>query len=475
MKRRVSMMMCIVLMMCLFTAASGSVFAAGKDISVPAGSEVAMAVNLDYSGEISGVDVVDGELPDGLGLSVEEGRVFLSGTAAAAGDRRAVIRLQPWDARSEFALRIRVRAADNTTAETAAEETAQTTGTETADEQTPAVPGPNITKHPGGETVSELGSAIFVARADGATEIEWYLVAPRGVSYKAEQVGELFPRMAVAGQGTQTLTLYTIPADFNGWQVEAHFKNSVGAESISQRAAVTVSATLPAAPAITRAPESEKIQLGTKLTLAVYAEAPTGNSIKYQWFQTTENDPATALAIPEATGPEYVVPETEGTVYYCVGLRSVNNETVSTTAYTPLAEITYSKDPPVPAHVHEFGEEWQQDDIYHWHVCTGCGEIQDKATHTYSWTETVKPTSRKQGERVGECTVCGYSTTQVIPAQRSEDSGKPGVGLIIAMLVLVIALLVMGVMNYKRNAAARNRRQNPPSTGGRHSGTQNRQ
>lgn len=465
MKRKISLLMSVVLMVCLFAAASGSALAAGKDISIPAGSQIAMAVNLDHTGEITGFDLVEGELPSGLELYTEEGRLFLAGAAAAAGDFRPVIRLQPGDSRTEYALRIRVRASDNQ-APAASEEPA-----ETAAPAVQAAPGPSITKHPGGETVSELGSAIFVARADGATSIEWYLVAPRGVSYKAEKIGELFPSMAVAGQGTTALTLYTIPADFNGWQVEAHFKNSSGAESISERAAVTVSATLPAAPAITRAPQSEKVQLGNKLTLAVYAEAPTGNTIKYQWYQTTEDNPATALAIPDATGPEYTVPETEGTVYYCVGLRSVNNETVSTTAYTPMAAITYSEEPPIPPHVHEFDEEWKNDDIYHWHVCTGCGEVQDKATHTYSWEETVKPTSRKQGERVGTCTVCGYVTTQVIPAQRSENSGKPGLGLLIAMLVLVIALLVMGTINYRRNTAARNRRRGTPPANGRRTGS----
>ena len=81
----------------------------------------------------------------------------------------------------------------------------------------------------------------------------------------------------------------------------------------------------------------------------------------------------------------------------------------------------------------------------------------------------MKPTSRKQGERVGVCTVCGYGTTQVIPAQRSEDSGKPGLGLLIALLVLVIALLVMGTLNYMRNNNARNRRRAAPPSSGRHS------
>ena len=167
MKRKISLLMSVVLMVCLFAAASGSALAAGKDISIPAGSQIAMAVNLDHTGEITGFDLVEGELPSGLELYTEEGRLFLAGAAAAAGDFRPVIRLQPGDSRTEYALRIRVRASDNQ-APAASEEPA-----ETAAPAVQAAPGPSITKHPGGETVSELGSAIFVARADGATSIEW--------------------------------------------------------------------------------------------------------------------------------------------------------------------------------------------------------------------------------------------------------------------------------------------------------------
>ncbi len=113
-----------------------------------------------------------------------------------------------------------------------------------------ALAAPTITKDPGGETISELGTAIFVARADNATEITWYLVAPRGVSYEAEQVTDLFPGMAVAGQGTQTLTLYTVPSGFSGWKVECHFKDANGEETVSAQADVTISTTLPAAPSV---------------------------------------------------------------------------------------------------------------------------------------------------------------------------------------------------------------------------------
>ncbi len=312
---------------------------------------------------------------------------------------------------------------------------------------TPAPAGPNITKHPGGETISANGSAIFVARADGASEITWYLVAPRGVSYDISQASQLFSGMSIVGQGTEAITLYNIPTDFTGWMVECHFKNPQGAESISNRATITVSTTMPAAPTITQGPVETYLMFGERTTLTVYADAPSGNSIKYQWFSTTENNPATATAIPDATTPEYTPPEKDGTVYYCVGIRSVNNESVSTVAYTPLVAVTYSNEPQIPEHIHTFSEGWVNDDVYHWHECTECGEITDKATHSYTWTETVKPTSRKQGERVGVCSVCGYQTTQTVPAQ-SGQSGRPGKGILIALLILVILLMLFGVYKY---------------------------
>ena len=312
-----------------------------------------------------------------------------------------------------------------------------------------ATRAPAITKHPGGETVSELGTAMFVSRADYDTEIIWYLVAPRGASYNAEEVSNLFPGMSMAGQGTETLTLYAVSSGFNGWQVECHFKDANGEEAVSEKATVTVSTQLPASPAVTQGPERAYLNFGEKTTLSVYAEAPTGYAVQYKWFSTETNDPATATLIADATAAEFVPPEKDGTVYYCAGLKSVGSEgQPSTYAFTPLVAVTYSSEPEVPEHVHTYSDVWEHDDIYHWHVCTGCGDIADRATHSYNWTETVKATSRKQGERVGVCTVCGYQTTQIIPVQTSQRGG--GKGVLVALLVLVIALLLAGAYYYIR-------------------------
>ena len=446
MKRKLSLFLCVILTMTLVTALSGSVLAAGTDISATAGSPVSVTMDLTATAVPTDVTVVEGQLPEGLQVSVTGRKMLLSGTPVQEGYRRAVVRPVPGGYADERVLRINVRPGSgallNGTTTPTQETTAQPAAT-----ATPAPTGPKITKHPGGETISANGSAIFVSRAEGAVEYTWYIVAPRGVAYIAEQVGTVFPDMKIAGQGSEAIALYNIPTDFNGWQVECHFKDAQGNESVSDRATITVSTTMPAAPTINTPPKSAYLMFGEKTTLSVYAEAPAGNSIKYQWFATEENNPATATAIPDATTPEYAPPEKDGTVYYCVSVRSVNTESVSTVAYTPLVAVTYSNEPEVPAHIHEYSDEWQQDDVYHWHVCTGCGEIADKATHAYSWTETVKPTSRKQGERVGVCTVCGYETTQTVPAQSSSGS-KPGKGLLIALLILVIILMLLGAYKY---------------------------
>lgn len=52
------------------------------------------------------------------------------------------------------------------------------------------------------------------------------------------------------------------------------------------------------------------------------------------------------------------------------------------------------------------GSDWAHDAKAHWHICR-CGEILDKAEHTFEWVVDKPATTEAKGERHQECTVCG--------------------------------------------------------------------
>lgn len=52
------------------------------------------------------------------------------------------------------------------------------------------------------------------------------------------------------------------------------------------------------------------------------------------------------------------------------------------------------------------GSGWAHDAKTHWHICR-CGEILDKAEHTFEWVVDKPATTEAKGERHQECTVCG--------------------------------------------------------------------
>ena len=52
------------------------------------------------------------------------------------------------------------------------------------------------------------------------------------------------------------------------------------------------------------------------------------------------------------------------------------------------------------------GSGWAHDAKAHWHICR-CGEILDKAEHTFEWVVDKPATTEAKGERHQECSVCG--------------------------------------------------------------------
>lgn len=52
------------------------------------------------------------------------------------------------------------------------------------------------------------------------------------------------------------------------------------------------------------------------------------------------------------------------------------------------------------------GSDWAHDAKNHWHVCR-CGEVIDKAEHTFEWVVVKTPTATAKGSKQQRCTVCG--------------------------------------------------------------------
>lgn len=66
---------------------------------------------------------------------------------------------------------------------------------------------------------------------------------------------------------------------------------------------------------------------------------------------------------------------------------------------------------------HIFSTDWTFDGTDHWHKCTACDEIADKAAHTMGeWSVEKEATETEKGSKYRACTICGYRETAEIPA-----------------------------------------------------------
>lgn len=98
-----------------------------------------------------------------------------------------------------------------------------------AEKETEAAAVPMITKSPTREEIAAGEEAWFVAHADEAEGIHWWLSSPEGEEgQKPEEVKKLFPDLKIQGADGDTLILSHIPLEMNGWTVQAEFYNDTG-------------------------------------------------------------------------------------------------------------------------------------------------------------------------------------------------------------------------------------------------------
>lgn len=80
----------------------------------------------------------------------------------------------------------------------------------------------------------------------------------------------------------------------------------------------------------------------------------------------------------------------------------------------------------VDSHIHTLSSECISDSIYHWRICTSCGETDEREEHVWSESSvTLPPTSDREGQVDRVCLVCGrYSliTLERLPKRMDEEA-----------------------------------------------------
>ena len=86
-----------------------------------------------------------------------------------------------------------------------------------------------VTKSPTSESVPYGGACIFIAHADNASSVVWYIAnADRTVICEAAEAASVNNGLYVSGSRAETLALSGIPSWMNGYQVQACFSSSEG-------------------------------------------------------------------------------------------------------------------------------------------------------------------------------------------------------------------------------------------------------
>ena len=106
-------------------------------------------------------------------------------------------------------------------------------------EPEPSAPAPEIYKNPRREKHIPGQTAVFIAGADPYVEAGWRAVSPDGLDVSLEAFKNVFPNCSVMGTYTDTLTIYNVSLDMNGWSFYCVFVNE-GSQAKTDNAALFV-------------------------------------------------------------------------------------------------------------------------------------------------------------------------------------------------------------------------------------------
>lgn len=234
--RFLALMTAVLMLICALPL---SVFATAVSYTAKVGEACSFLFHQDGTDTVSAAAIASGSAP-GLGVAIIDGNsVALAGTPTTAGTYELSVSVETQNGGLlQYAISLTVQ------------------------EEPPVSDGiPVITKQPGGETVFETDSPIFIADADNTKQYVWELLTAQGATIACSDLVNAYAGLTVTGFDTNTLQLGNIPLALNGSKVRCLF---VGTEQsiYSDYAAITVRSAKEAKPVVTKNPTSEKVKEG---------------------------------------------------------------------------------------------------------------------------------------------------------------------------------------------------------------------
>ena len=194
-----------------------------------------------------------------------------------------------------------------------------------------------ITKSPTSETVYAGGEAYFTAYGENYNSIEWLTASPGTTNrtiYTIQDAPAHFSGLQVSGQGTNVLHLTNIPAEMNGWEIQAKFIGTYDTKW-SDDAYITVTGASTGTTSTTTNSDTEKLVLNQAKAcldgISTYAKTlgySVGGFENYSYANGTADFNVTV------TGSQYVI----------VGEFVAN----SSTYYPIYANVFYTSSTPTP-------------------------------------------------------------------------------------------------------------------------------
>lgn len=130
--------------------------------------------------------------------------------------------------------------------------------------------------------------------------------------------------------------------------------------------------------------------------------------------------------VTQQDNPTVVLKEGENQIAIKSGSVDGTNYITYQVTVTREKKATDTDDGDTEQHEHVWSKEWVTDDSIHWHVCSTCGEQNDRAEHAAGeWIIDVEATQTKPGSKHTECTVCQkVLETREIPKVQTEGGNE---------------------------------------------------